>query len=61
MTQQKVIFIISETDKGHKIKLEFVPPLAGKDKFEKMSEAKRKLQTFASSLAKSVMDVLKQP
>lgn len=60
MTQQKVIFIISETDKGHKIKLEFIPPLAGTEKFKTMSDAKKRLQNAAATLAKSVMDTLKQ-
>ena len=59
MTQQKLIFIISETEKGHKVKLEFVPPLADATKLKTMSESKKRLQNFVSVLAKIVMDTLK--
>ena len=60
MTQQRLIFIISETDKGNKIKLEFVPPLADKEKFEKMNDARKRLQTAAAKLANVVMNTIKQ-
>lgn len=60
MTQQRVIFIISETDKGNKIKLEFAPPLADAQKFAKMNDARKRLQNAAAKLAAIVMDTLKQ-
>lgn len=60
MTQQRLIFIISETDKGNKIKLEFVPPLASAEKFATMSDARKRLQNAASKLASIVMNTIKQ-
>lgn len=60
MTQQRVIFTISETDKGHKFKVEFSPALANAEKFKTLSDAKKRLQNVAATLAKSVMDTLKQ-
>ena len=58
MVQQKVIFIISETEKDYKVKLEFMPPLAGTEKFQGLSESRKKLQCFASSIASNVMNAL---
>ena len=58
MTQQKIIFTISETDKGHKVKLDFMPPLANTEKFKTMSEARKRLQNVAANLAKNVMNAL---
>lgn len=58
MTQQKVSFILSENKNGVKVKLEFVPPLAGSEKFKTLSESKKNLQGFASKIASSVMSAL---
>ncbi len=59
MTQQKVSFILSQTDKGVKVKIEFVPPLAGSEKFKTLPDSKKNLQTFASNIASSVMNAIK--